>query len=814
MTKRNRNRTHWTFVRETFRQYNLAKLILPVLEEKISNLNKGDKVEADPNLSSSINIDERYRKMKRRRENFLQQALSEEAFVLKIFGMDRSGMCVRHPNQLIGMTECQHYAVNTCRICRSESQGGDDGRIRRHQPAMINVIEEVQQLQADRTEWKRRTSILGMRSSHHSLQIRLSARTFRINDDDSFYDDDGSDNEFGDESDEYCTKKEGEWAELARARIIQVRAWQDFLGVKNHPFFCHYFKMVQYGIPVDAVKYAVETDGYDPSIMDLEMNLSLEVQLDRLSSTALEKLRSKGVSEIGQSGSEKNSIDVKEYNITDTIQQVMAAFQRRRMDQIFALHALFQEVKYSETKIKARERRDSNQSVIDVSSEESEHKNSFKTQNFSLNSNMIVNADSKHKLDSCFEEEAFSNLTKSGTKSENRIIDYQNQSNKLSKNSTTKMTTDSKNIHGMIFKNNLEEIKPESIEVENIDKPILNRKLQETSNTNDSLNDAPSTRRRDEHPMKDTALFDDVRDESFKFKSIESELEALIQRESTCKTNTKPPEEKSKVIIYDSGEESTSMQTGRGSGSKNINPVNNSTISLDISATIICAKKDAATADDIKDNCSKDISIERLEAELLQARKVISEKNIKIQNLEIELTGRLETIDCLEQRIKGMVGASISNTKIQKLQNECVFSSGKTSQRTSSCRKRTQETTDKVTVIMIASSSKDDDSDGIKTTEESTQPPDVNDDCAKVLSERALRNRRTKTLKPKDISLPDHGRRAEKSVRNAARKHQTNESKTRQNEKNVPIQKGMLKENDTNTKQVIMSLFDELIFPD
>merc|ERR1711865_117316 len=98
-------------------------------------------------------------------------------------------------------------------------------------------------------------------------------------------------------------------------------------------------------------------------------------------------------------------------------------------------------------------------------------------------------------------------------------------------------------------------------------------------------------------------------------------------------------------------------------------------------------------------------------------------------------------------------------------------------------RKRTQETTDKVTVIMIASSSKDDDSDGIKTTEESTQPPDVNDDCAKVLSERALRNRRTKTLKPKDISLPDHGRRAEKSVRKAARKHQTNESKTRQNEK-------------------------------
>ena len=30
------------------------------------------------------------------------------------------------------------------------------------------------------------------------------------------------------------------------------------------------------------------------------------------------------------------------------------------------------------------------------------------------------------------------------------------------------------------------------------------------------------------------------------------------------------------------------------------------------------------------------------------------------------------TIDCLEQRIKGMVGASISNTKLQKLQNECT----------------------------------------------------------------------------------------------------------------------------------------------
>jgi len=137
--------------------------------------------------------------------------------------------------------------------------------------------------------------------------------------------------------------------------------------------FCHYFKMLQFGTPLDAVKYRLTIDGYAISIMDLNPNRSLELQLDQLDVKALETLRSKGiidntnVSAKNYTNAEKNDGSASdntesdnwdsilndyqggptEVSILDTLRRFIFAFRRRRSNQIFAASALFDETKYA-----------------------------------------------------------------------------------------------------------------------------------------------------------------------------------------------------------------------------------------------------------------------------------------------------------------------------------------------------------------------------------------------------------------------------------------------------------------------------------
>ena len=808
MTRRKPSR-NWDFVRKTFRQYNLAKSILLSHPEKITEnterttrkntegdscSSSADAREQNDRPSSPLTdanglcksgkmmkiIDSSQSEMNiinsksqmleedshRRRHRYLQNSLMEEAFICKTFGMDRSGMCIRHPNQIIfdipqqsiGMTEYQNHPVNTCRICRSESKGGGDGHVRRHQPAMINVIEEVQKMQSNRKEWKKRTGILGMKSSHHVLQIRSNRNSLKMNEDDSLDGDDDSGDEFGGDSDEDCLT-EKEWEELARFRIIQVRVWQDYFGIKHHPFFCHYFKMIQVGVPIEAVKHAVEMDGYDPSIMDLEINRSLEMRLDKLSPEALENLRSMGA--LAESSDPNNDANgAVELTIPDTIQRVMSAFRTRRSNQIFAVSALYKENKYYQENNKARDRQGSdqnqNQTLFDVDNGdtslvemETDTKNTkdaelqiytkqqgdheHKSMSDLHVNNQETRSDSdeispinqrrhestpkdQHKEsketplhtfssgDPLDESLDFSQPRSSRTAykhrkkrnglgdtsdirqrkdtSEKTTIDgtqmlqhstcslplivignEESERSERKKKISSKKNTTKISLASTSTINNEKEPSSKIIVKDETKSLIGTEKMnqQEWLQTQSKIIDN-SKRLKDEHPIKEIILADNVDDNSIRFKdSVQSELEQLIRRNGAFINDFKRSKEKSTDEVL------VGRATKSARNEKNVSANCNITlheVQSEIPTTEI--KIDNVTKVSVLFNDTRLEDFKKLEAELAQAKKAISAKNIKIYNLQDEFKRKNSAINSLERRIQDM--NDTSNMKIHDLQ--------------------------------------------------------------------------------------------------------------------------------------------------
>lgn len=393
--KRKRNK-NWDFVRDTFRQIYLAKAFAAGPKESYNN---NAHVDATGNgrispkeLSLSISEASKLKEESRhRRLRHLQDVVTQEAFICKTLGMDHLGMCIHHPNQYIyeipqyesifkTIKEKRGRFVKTCMICRSEAcQASDRGaELLRHSPKMINVIKQVQNLQSDRKEWRKRTDILGMKSSHHNNEIRSNYKSMMRKR--SNHSSDNTDNESETSGDEFCgddncgSLTPNDWVECARSRVLQVRSWEDRFAIKYHPVFCYYFKMFQFGVPLEAVKHNVSIDGYPTRIMDLNPNQSLELQLDQLDATALETLRFKGVINDAETN-EKNHRETERNNLTniasniagseypefylddsnhnppdqsvpDTMVMLVSAFSRRRSSQIFAAAALFDETKH------------------------------------------------------------------------------------------------------------------------------------------------------------------------------------------------------------------------------------------------------------------------------------------------------------------------------------------------------------------------------------------------------------------------------------------------------------------------------------
>lgn len=124
-------------------------------------------------------------------------------------GLDVNNCCIRHPNQVVCMSAARPSKfgriINACRICNSECEAGG----KRQRSSLVPVIADLQKLQADSQEWRKRTNIL----YNWNSKLGLAAE----------------EEESSENSDELNTPviliSENEWREQVRQRIQQVHQW-------------------------------------------------------------------------------------------------------------------------------------------------------------------------------------------------------------------------------------------------------------------------------------------------------------------------------------------------------------------------------------------------------------------------------------------------------------------------------------------------------------------------------------------------------------------------------------------------------------
>ena len=131
-------------------------------------------------------------------------------------GMDDNYCCQRHPNQVICISAARpskfRRIITSCRICTSEFQAGKCCRQRR---SLVPVIHDLQKLQANDQEWKKRTSLL----YHWNSALRL------VSDDE----DESSTTSETTEEDIVTSEpiiSDDDWKEQVHQRMHQVRQWE------------------------------------------------------------------------------------------------------------------------------------------------------------------------------------------------------------------------------------------------------------------------------------------------------------------------------------------------------------------------------------------------------------------------------------------------------------------------------------------------------------------------------------------------------------------------------------------------------------
>ncbi len=292
-TQTQKHNENWEIIRKVFHRAYLVRSFAKVQNSTRAKIIGDDATEV---------LAKKFEDARRRQHQFLRKLSIEETFIGRTLGIDSRGRCIRHQKEVICKVsqldsntkdhEIIPPIINTCRVCRLEAnQGG-------YRPAIVNVIGEVRELELDTKEWKDHTVETGNKN-HQRNRSQLNAdydveSSSDIDSED--YDEDiqlkGSD-ELPTETNDPLT--EAKLIKFMRLRIEQVSSWEDRFALKNHPVVCHYFRMLQSGVPADVVKVDVEKNGYHSSIVDLEPDLPLERQLDRLGPGALEDLRSMGM---------------------------------------------------------------------------------------------------------------------------------------------------------------------------------------------------------------------------------------------------------------------------------------------------------------------------------------------------------------------------------------------------------------------------------------------------------------------------------------------------------------------------------------
>ncbi|CAJ1933531.1 unnamed protein product [Cylindrotheca closterium] len=189
-------------------------------------------------------------------------------------GMDNFGMCLRHPNIQICSKRCTKKLapVQICRICKSERLAGG----KYAQPKEVGaIVNQIQKLQRDKKAWHQRTNVLYYGKDYDA--IHPSTR---------------------DESSErkpIAPKKRKmtseEWEQGIRQRVKQVQAWDSSNSLRNNPVYAKYFRLLEIGVPFEAVQQTAILDGLNADVLELDPDDCLENQKEKLSADVLEEVR-------------------------------------------------------------------------------------------------------------------------------------------------------------------------------------------------------------------------------------------------------------------------------------------------------------------------------------------------------------------------------------------------------------------------------------------------------------------------------------------------------------------------------------------
>ncbi|KAL3918120.1 MAG: hypothetical protein SGILL_004389, partial [Bacillariaceae sp.] len=228
----------------------------------------------------------------------------EVSFICKALGMDTfKFFCLRHPDQVITSLNPIYETVQKCPLCESEFQA-DPQRMERLSKSMEDVAGKVQSLQNDTEAWKERTQVTNLPSS--ALNETLASVS-----------DEGKEKNMS----------EKEWLDQVMERSFQVQAWKT-LGkppLRKDPDYARYFRLYRVGVPLIAVKFTAERDGFDPSVLDLSPDLPLESQCPMSSKDSSTADRDEA-SDLDDENHPEGHFNI----IPENIEKVQIAFNRLR----------------------------------------------------------------------------------------------------------------------------------------------------------------------------------------------------------------------------------------------------------------------------------------------------------------------------------------------------------------------------------------------------------------------------------------------------------------------------------------------------
>lgn len=192
-------------------------------------------------------------------------------------GMDSFGMCLRHPNNQTCSEECtlKLATVKICLICKSERLAG--GKFQ--QPKDLkNVVGQIQKLQNNKREWHQRTNVLYHGKDYEGIRASTLVSTI--------------DETLEHDEVRMPTKSVSPdaWKQAILDRLKQVQAWDSKNILRNNPVYANYFRLLELGVPLEAIKQTARLDGLNTDVLDLDPNDSAENQRSQLSPEAREEL--------------------------------------------------------------------------------------------------------------------------------------------------------------------------------------------------------------------------------------------------------------------------------------------------------------------------------------------------------------------------------------------------------------------------------------------------------------------------------------------------------------------------------------------